>query len=180
MAQNSATAELILQVQSRIGEEVTDIKHIEEYLEQLSEIAPNGKPPVKWPFCGIDVEILDADDQGAGEQEMAAEVVLILALPPYSSGASWFPENKKLQSLKIHDLVHQLYVALHNWEPEKFGALSFRSTKRVSVDGVLLRAKEIRFTTCWVDDSAGTSYNMTDVGPLDSDSDIGVGEDPEE
>lgn len=173
MAVESAKANLILAVQSRIDDTVTDIVHIDEDNGQLEDVDPKtNRPPCKFPFAGIDIDITNAEDMGQNEQEIEADIVIRLALPPYSLAAQWFSAAVKEKALKIHEIEQELYKNLHGWVPEKFGALSFKSSRRIRREDAI-REREIRYTTSWTDMSAGTYYQQTDVQPGSFDTGMG-------
>lgn len=157
--ENSAAAEMLLKVQERITGQVPLIRHVEEELGQLEDY--DVKPAVSFPCSLLSIEILKADDMGDNTQMVQAELVIRLALPPYSSGANWYPLDIRKKSLKVYDLEYQLYVNLHGWAPpEGFSVLSFRSAK-TELRQDPIRVRELRYEFTYEEYSA--QYSRTKI-----------------
>lgn len=145
--QNSAFSELLLQIQDRIQEKVTAIRQVDEEKGQLESYdEKTGRPMVSFPCLLVDFNVLAITDQGDGIQDVQLDVVLRLGFPPFSSAASWMPQDVKEKGLKYFDIEYFVYLALHTWTPEGFTTFLNRPSRTEKREDTL-RVRELHYET---------------------------------
>lgn len=150
--QQSPMAELILQLKERLDAVIPGkIRHLEEDKYQLEGYEV--RPPVDFPCMLVSTSPNAIIDHPDNSQGVELGIMLRIALPPYSVGASWFDKATILASLGIHQLEQDVFRALHGWTPKGFSALLRRpGTTEMRRD--TLRVKRLMYETSYEDSTA--------------------------
>ncbi|MFN4249283.1 MAG: hypothetical protein ACK4EY_16265 [Flavipsychrobacter sp.] len=159
-----AQAYLITQVQTHLKTAVPAIRFIDEDTGQLEDYT--GRPSVSWPCALLSTEIVGADDIGGGEQMMEADLIVRIALPPYSLATQWYDAGTKEKALKIYGIENEVYKALHGFEPEKLNSLSFRGSINEKREDPI-RVRVMRFVTGWNEQTAKIATTTIPKPPME-------------
>lgn len=167
MPQNSAFADIILQIQARIKTVVGDdvIRMVDEDKGQLESYDQRtGKPAVSFPCLLINFEDFDFNDIGNNAQVVTGKVVLRLGFPPFSSAASWMPLTVKQKALKYFDYEWLIYKALHGWKMDNIGYINCRNAVTERREDPI-RVRALSYEIEFEEYSASTDYNRISKPP---------------
>jgi len=143
---DSPFAHLLLALQERIGQLVTDIRWIDQDMGQLEHYAE--RPPVAWPCVLIDLDGWTFTNLGQQAQTAEGDVVVRLAFAPMSYANQLSPVKEL--ALRYYETEFQLHKALHGWGPAGFASLT-----RLSADtekrNDAIRVRIIRYHTAFED-----------------------------
>lgn len=138
----SPFATLFLQLQEKIGHDITDIKYIDQDLGQLNVKA---RPPVSWPCVLIDFENFRFKNLGENVQTGRGTVVLRLGFASHSNTTATTPADYREEALKYYDIEWAIHRSLHGWSPgDEFGSLS-RSSAITQERTDNYRVRELRY-----------------------------------
>ncbi len=159
---NSPFANMLSEIMARIKSQLPDVRYINADLGQLDFYET--RPAVSFPCVLIDFENFTFAHQGEACQMAEGTVKVRLAHTPFSNSSSINDTEVREKALSYLDTEYRLNRALHAWQGESFGYLM-----RVAADTEKreddIRVRELRYTTCFQDNSASPTYTPL---PLDT------------
>ena len=141
-------AQLLLQIEDRIADQVKDIRWIDQYHGQdQTDI----RPALAYPAVLIDFEQTEYEGMGGFSQSAAVTLTVRLLLDNFASSAQKSPQKAKETAMRCYELEDEVVAALHGWSPDTdfcqpLVRLSDRSENRHDIG---LRIRVITFTTEW-------------------------------
>ncbi len=105
----------------RIEEKVPEIKWLDLDTGQLET---NSKPPVAFPCCLISINVGQTVDITDTMQDCKAKIYARIAFDHVGRTAQNTPEIEREKSLKIYDIIADVYKALQGFGTDNFDSLS--------------------------------------------------------
>ena len=140
-------------LQEKLSQDVPAIKYIDEDWGQLDYYADN--PPIKFPAVLVEIGQAQWKNQGRLSQDGQMMVSLMVADMKLNNTSGRAPEAQKTGSKSIWQMLNDIHVSLHGWNPqiEGFGLFSRVSSRRIKrEDGI--REIEVVYAIGFTDHSA--------------------------
>lgn len=121
-------ADLLMSVQTRLGESIPELEYIDKDWGQLSYEVPS----VKWPCALLDVENVDYTQEGGGRQMADTQIVITVAdlrLTPAS-----LPAPNRKSAYETIELLGKIHRALHLFTAGGYAPLFRSNLKKVLVN----------------------------------------------
>ena len=117
--------EVISAIQDKITEEVTDLKYVDKDWGQLDY----DQPPVKYPFCLIDITDMDYSNLAHGTQIGTGQVVITVGVMHLTASSSQAPDKEN--SYKAVELLKKINDVVQTWSNGEFSNLIRTRTKKL-------------------------------------------------
>lgn len=113
--------EIIESIADRIATEVQGLKWIDLDGGQLDGI--EGRPPVAFPCCLLDIAYPLCEDVGGTIQNVTCQVSIRIAFT-FTGATSYASGQIRTGSLAIFDLIGEVHTALQDWSTDQLGKFS--------------------------------------------------------
>jgi hypothetical protein len=145
---------LYLEHETRISENIPDIKHVDLWSEQVSFMAD--EHPFKSPAVFFGYRILNAEDQGEKQQQLRLQVDVYLF---YETFADTSKGSKKQQkALDFLDLLTKINACFHGTSGNYYGEMRRTGFNPVETGGAGILYVQ-RYELSMTDDSAAVLYD---------------------
>ena len=157
----SPFANLFLDLQSQITDNVEEIKYVEQDLGQLGSEEPRNS--LMFPAVLIDF-INTSFDSLQGNNQMAIPTIsVILVFDNYNNTNSLTPLEIKEQGLNYLEIEQQVVMALQGWQNDYCQPFTRIAAKSQNRNEIGLRVREITFTTEFEDMSCGDQSQLVSL-----------------
>lgn len=157
----SPFANLFLDLQSQIIDNVEDIEYVEQDLGQLGTEQPRNSlmfPAVLIDFINTSFDSLQGNDQMA-----IPTISVTLVFDNYNNTNSLTPIEIKEQGLRYLEIEQEVVMALQGWQNNYCQPLTRISAKSQNRNDIGLRVRELIFTTEFEDLSCGDQSQLVSL-----------------
>lgn len=120
--------EILLSIQGRLGETITEFGYVDKNWGQLSY----EQPAVKFPCALIDVENVNFSQTGGGGQMADTQITITVANMRLTSASLTAP--RKEDAYRIIDLVDKVHAALQLFTDGSYAPLFRSNLKKILAD----------------------------------------------
>lgn len=117
--------DIILAIQEKLNSQVADLKYIDKDWGQLDY----DQPPVKYPFCLIDITDIQYSNIAKGLQLASGEVLLVVGVQHLTPSSAQAPNKEN--SHEAVDILKKINDVLHTWSNGNFSNLIRTRTKKL-------------------------------------------------